>query len=233
MRRSGIGAVALIVVAVVTIATAVPASAGTGKGRRVKAKAKVVRVDQRRPAPSIDDVRRWCADEAARRQWVLGAVKAKIGQASFLDDGQKNRLIAGVDPFVAELAGVQTAISVSDSLATLGPLCKEFAVDRVIWAVYLPQIVYAAQLTEANTAYEQLMSALETARANGFDSTRADALLADARVNIDAIIDGLSSVTPAMLADPGALVAMWDGVKNHINPIVNDLVSVSRLLPRR
>ena len=120
---------------------------------------------------------------------------------------------------------VERALTKADGVvaATVNLATERASVQFDPEAVSLPQLVYAAPLTEANTAYEQLMSALETARANGVDSTRADALLADARVNIDAIIDGWSSVTPAMVDGPGANGARREGVKNHSKPNVKEL----------
>jgi len=224
MRRRvgtrGIAGVGVLVVAAVTIATAVPASAGTTKGQRSRAKAALERVEQRR---------RNCFDDAGRRQWVLGIAKAKIGQANFLTDEQKSALEAGVDSTAARLRWTQFGIAFGTP-AQLDKLCAGFAVDRVIMFVYLPQLVYADQLQAANEMYSKVQAMLAAKRAEGADTSAAEAALADMKARADRIIATLAAVTPESIEAPGALAALWASVKVDVDAAIHDVVSVVRLL---
>lgn len=224
MRRRagtrGIAGIGVLIVAAVTIATAVPASAGTSKGRRSRAKAAVERVEQRRRA---------CFEDAGRRQWVLGVVKAKIGQADFLTDDQKAALEAGVDSTAARVRWTQFGIAFGTP-AQLDKLCAGFAVDRVIMFVYLPQLVYGDKLSAANEMYAKVQSMLAVKKADGVDTSAAEAALADMKVRADRIIATLAAVTPESLDNPGALATLWASVKADADAAIHDVVSVIRLL---
>lgn len=224
MRRRagtrGIAGIGVLIVAAVTIATAVPASAGTSKGRRSRAKAAVERVEQRRRA---------CFEDAGRRQWVLGVVKAKIGQADFLTDDQKAALEAGVDSTAARVRWTQFGIAFGTP-AQLDKLCAGFAVDRVIMFVYLPQLVYADKLAEANKMFAKAQALLAAKRDAGVDTSEADAALADMKTRADRIIAALVAVTPESIESPAALVALWTSVKVDVDAAIHDVVSVVRLL---
>jgi len=220
VRTRGIAAVGALIVAAVTFATAVPASAGTGKGSRSRSKAAIERVQQRRIA---------CFEDAGRRQWVLGIVKAKIGQADFLTEEQKAALEAGVDATADRVRWTQFAIAFGTP-AQLDGLCAGFAVDRVIMFVYLPQLVYGDKLSSANEMYAKVQAKIAAKRAEGADTTAAEAALADMKVRADRIIATLVAVTPESIADPAALSALWASVKADADAAIHDVVSVIRLL---
>ncbi len=220
VRTRGIAGVGVLIVAAIMIATAVPASAGTTKGRSSRAKAAAEAVHKRRVA---------CFEDAGRRQWVLGIVKAKIGQADFLTDGQKAALGAGVDQMAARVRWTQFGIAFGTP-AQLDKLCAGFAVDRVIMFVYLPQLVYADKLAEANKMFAKAQALLAAKRDAGVDTSEADAALADMKTRADRIIAALVAVTPESIESPAALVALWTSVKVDVDAAIHDVVSVVRLL---
>jgi hypothetical protein len=155
---------------------------------------------------AIDEVKSRCLNQIDRRQKALSELKARLANAKFLTDAHQAALDAINEQTSSGLSSLADTIQSEDNFEQLKAECRQIVEGYRVFALVRPRarLVLAADreltaVTKLNGVADRIQSAIDKAKSEGRDTSKAEADLATMRAAITSASSHASGVYDAVI----------------------------------
>ncbi|MEY2468548.1 MAG: hypothetical protein QOF21_1246 [Actinomycetota bacterium] len=208
--RSALTTVAALATALVLVPTAAFAQTDTTRTRPTRDPA-AARERAATRERSVDEVKARCLAQIDRRQTALSAAKKRLDNSRFLTDAHQAALDANIEATASGLSSLADTIQGDTEMEQLRADCRKIIDDYRVFVLVIPRgrLVRAsdgaiAAATRLTGVADRLQSAIDKAKADGKDTSKAEAdlakmktAIASAKSHASGVYDAVIGLTPA------------------------------------
>ncbi len=154
----------------------------------------------------IDEIKAQAAEAIAERQDHLVELTALVNDAEHLTADHEATLLADTDATASGLAQLGDDIAAATTLEELGDLVPRIATDYRVYLILTPKTIFTIVADAEVAAHSQLSlvaddidSAIAQAGAAGFDVSKAEDAMAQARAELDGVLEDATGVAASVI----------------------------------
>lgn len=201
--RTALTTIAALATAIVLVPTAALAQTDATRTRPTR--------DPAAAQSRVDDVKARCLKQIDRRQTALSAAKSRVDSAKAITDAHQSALDANIESTASGLSSLADTIQGDTTMEQLRADCQKIVQDYRVFVLVIPRarLVRAsdsemAATVRLNGVVTRLQSAIDKAKSDGKDTTKAESdlstmktAIASASSHASGIYDAVIGLTPA------------------------------------